>query len=655
MTAKNYLAADYDTIRADLMAWAKANYSEKWTDFSDGHISVFLLDLAAYLGDLLAYQGNATVREANATSAVRLESVRNISRGLGHVLPEADSAQVDLLLTLDPGGTYPLTLSTTDVVSNGNDQDPVLFSPLVETTITAAEALADGYTVTVAFQEGAEYSNVLLGLADGLPGLAMLLPAESVLVSSVEVTVAGTEWTRVDHLAASDGASQHFVVRRREGAVYVIFGDGEFGAVPADTSQVRATFRVGGGLRGRLGASTIETIVSLPATVLSVTNPAAANGGRNEPSLRQARASLQASLVTLKRAVTVDDHARLARVVEGVADAVAQASAQKTNVVKLWVAPAGGGAPTGALKNAVSAYLFDKKMVGKTVQILDPHYVDLDVEVLLHVSPRAKAVDVQEAAKATLINPNGTGLLDFSQLGFGGFDENREPLITQDLLRKRLGTLAPRGLMRSEIRRLTTIPVARPRSSGNTGNGTVGSIQLDNKRRRREYYILFTSAVNFQVTCRVVGKVSNITATALQDETLDQEEEFNALNSFNLGSLCPDRRKTTTVALGVSPDTQTFLKTSGASLFTLTEVGADYYAELPIGIAGTVGVPWFFELGAMTLGFTIAAGSTPFIAGDSFTLQTYPYAGDITLDFDEYPQLLSANLTLVTSGGSKVL
>lgn len=656
MPTIQYLSTDFDEISLDLAGFIAARFTgDKWTDLSSNTVASLLLDAAAYLGDLLSYQVNAGVREALPLSAVRLSSLRATLRGFGHKVPYRSSATVDIALTLDPGGPWPVTLDpASHLVSNGDPNSPVYFTPAAR-EITEAESILAGHVVTVEFTEGEVSSNVLLGVSDGQADLAYLIPATDLLPDSVEATVGGVDWTQVENFALSDADSKHFIVREKDGAFYAIFGDGQFGAIPTLAAQVRVTFRVGGGRRGNLDAGKIETVVALPTTVLSITNPARSSGGEEEPTLRQANLGFQASLSTLSRAVNEVDYSRLAITVSGVSSAIAKLSAQKSNLVRLWIAPSGGGTPSVALKNAVSVFFSDKKTIGKKITVEDPYYRDLRLSLLLHVKPSAKASDVSDLVKRTLINANGTGLFDFAQLGFAGLDGDREALLTDDRLKAKMAELSEAGLRRVEVKAMSVIPVARPRDGGNTGNGTA-TITLTGKQKRREYYLVMTAANTFDVYTRVPGVVSSISAATITDESLNILSEVGSLASLSGSDLCPDRRSPTVfVTIVNSPDEKTWQSAPGEpSFFTLTEVGADYFVQGAAPDPGTLGVDWLDpEGGNVTINLT--AGATPFIAGDSFIIDVYPEVGDIVMKFDEFPRLLEANLTLNTSGGSKVL
>ncbi len=90
------------------------------------------------------------------------------------------------------------------------------------------------------------------------------------------------------------------------------FGDGERGAVPADGDKFAVTYRVGGGTRGNVAADTltwIDPAIRTALGVLSVSNPLAATGGRDEEPADQVRElAPQAFRAVQYRAVRASDY-----------------------------------------------------------------------------------------------------------------------------------------------------------------------------------------------------------------------------------------------------------------------------------------------------------------------------------------------------------
>ena len=52
----NYLARDFDSIKNELINYAKRFYPNQYKDFTDASFGSFLLDTVAYLGDVVSFQ-----------------------------------------------------------------------------------------------------------------------------------------------------------------------------------------------------------------------------------------------------------------------------------------------------------------------------------------------------------------------------------------------------------------------------------------------------------------------------------------------------------------------------------------------------------------------------------------------------------------------
>lgn len=76
---RKYLAKDFDSLRANLLEYAKAYYPDRIRDFSESSLGGLFLDFAAYTGDNLSFYLDHQYGELNADTAV--ESV-NVQRAL---------------------------------------------------------------------------------------------------------------------------------------------------------------------------------------------------------------------------------------------------------------------------------------------------------------------------------------------------------------------------------------------------------------------------------------------------------------------------------------------------------------------------------------------------------------------------------------------
>ena len=125
------------------------------------------------------------------------------------------------------------------------------------------------------------------------------------------------------------------------------FGDDVLtGAIPDFGSEIRATYRAGGGAVGNVPAGAVTTVVDAPELAgARVTNPAPAGGGADRESIEHAVRNAPAVFRSQERAVTAGDYRALALQVNGVGKV--RADADRRNVVTLHVArPVAGRSTT---------------------------------------------------------------------------------------------------------------------------------------------------------------------------------------------------------------------------------------------------------------------------------------------------------------------
>jgi Baseplate J-like protein len=143
--------------------------------------------------------------------------------------------------------------------------------------------------------------------------------------SSLQVNVNGAAWTEVNSLYDQASSAQVFdVMNLPNGAAVVGFGDGVEGAtLPTGQSNIVANYRVGIGSAGNVGAGQITTLVDRPLGVSGVSNPMASTGGQDPQTVSGIRTNAPLSVLTLGRAVSIDDYQNLAASFAGIAQAFA--------------------------------------------------------------------------------------------------------------------------------------------------------------------------------------------------------------------------------------------------------------------------------------------------------------------------------------------
>jgi predicted phage baseplate assembly protein len=146
--------------------------------------------------------------------------------------------------------------------------------------------------------------------------------------STLDIRVNAVQWQQVASLYGQPAAgkdSQVYSVRLDDdGVSTVIFGDGTSGArLPTGQENLQATYRVGIGTVGEVGAHRLTLLKTRPFGIRSVTNPIAASGAADPEILDAARSNAPMTVLTLDRVVSLQDFEDFARAFAGIGKAQA--------------------------------------------------------------------------------------------------------------------------------------------------------------------------------------------------------------------------------------------------------------------------------------------------------------------------------------------
>ena len=120
ITPIDYTSRDFESIKADLVAYAKRYYSNTFQDFNQASFGSLMLDTVAYVGDILSFYVDYQANESLLETANQYNSILRIGRQLGYKFNSSATAY----------GTVALYV-TVPALSSGGGPDPQ-YIPIVE-------------------------------------------------------------------------------------------------------------------------------------------------------------------------------------------------------------------------------------------------------------------------------------------------------------------------------------------------------------------------------------------------------------------------------------------------------------------------------------------------------------------------------------------
>jgi predicted phage baseplate assembly protein len=207
------------------------------------------------------------------------------------------------------------------------------------------------------------------------------------------------------------------------------FGDGYFGQRPALGTDFSATYRLGSGRSGNVGAEAIAHLVlatedALGDLVLRLGNPLPATGGIDPETLLQARLDAPQAFRVQQRAVTAEDYAAIAARHPQVQQA--QATRRWTGSWYTWFLTVDrkGGLPIDVeFEQDLRQFLNQFRLAGYDLEIDAPRFVPLEIVFSVRTQPGYYPANVRASLLKVFSNqdyaPGQQGFFHPDQFTFG--------------------------------------------------------------------------------------------------------------------------------------------------------------------------------------------------------------------------------------------
>lgn len=313
-----------------------------------------------------------------------------IARGVSHALGNILLADHGETITAEPLGTVPAPhLQLVPEPSDDPCDHPAPFSvpprfhPVLDKGPVTQAAPFDPNTPSA-------FAATNLGLESRRPAVALQ---------------SGTiEWTVVSDLLNSFPEDRHFVVEtERDGRARLRFGDDQNGRRPNTGAAFEATYRIGNGRVGNVGAEAIAHALTSTADIVAIRNPLPATGGVDPESMEAVRQAAPYAYRRQERAVTTEDYARRA---ESFRDVQRAAATIRWNghghTVFVTVDRFANRPITASFEADLRAYLDQYRMAGYDLEVDGPRFIALEIGFFVCAEPEHFRAQVREQVLATL-------------------------------------------------------------------------------------------------------------------------------------------------------------------------------------------------------------------------------------------------------------
>lgn len=500
----DYTSRDFEAIAQDMVR-AIPFMCPEWTDHNLSDFGIVLQRLVAMVADTLHFYVDRIGNEAFLPTAITRRSVINLLQLINFRLNSAAPASVDVLFSIQNPLTGDLLIPAgTELQTSSDDTNGPIYFETSQDAIIPIGSL-DVSTPAVEGQTIRETIGVSIGVARQQFKLTQSPVIDNSISMYIDEGVGPELWSEVESFAYSGPDDKVFTTIRDENDnVTSIFGDNAQGKIPDNGSEIESEYRIGGGSRGNVPEDTIVLVNDTVtfngnAVNLAVTNPFSASGGEDAMTIDEAKVLGPQSLLALNRAVTAEDFVTLAEAFPGVAKAIVVVGATPMDVdtgccclVRLTIAPTGGGIPSTQLKADLLAYLEARKMIGTCLEIVDPEYQPVDgagtIYMASNFSTEQGAQDVEDSIDAFFV-------LGSEYVGFG------QSLYLSDFYH--LIESIP-GVDHVDLSELTKQPVSR--CGPWSGDCELKNFVVGSTSKNEEWTVTMTSPTTFSV----VGSVSGI-------------------------------------------------------------------------------------------------------------------------------------------------
>lgn len=423
---------DFDTLKKNFQDYLKTQDVFRDYNFDGSNINV-LLDVMSYNTYLNSFYVNMVASEMFLDSAQKLDSIISHAKELNYVPKSAHSASIttDIVfetfnivgnLTIPKGtrffgtndtGTYQFVTTETKTISSSNSTFSVLDLKMREGSY---------------FQDSFVIDNTIENQRFVLSNINV--DTDTITVNVVEnLGASNTEFLYTSSLfGLSSESNIYFLQCTQNGQYEILFGDGNFGRKPLNSSTVIVRYIINNGSKGNsvnslsisddIGPTNNGSITSTTVTVKE-----SSSGGSEQEGIESIRFNSPRYFAAQQRAHANDDYYALVMSKFGgeISDIAVfggqEVEPKRYGRAVISIKPSSGTIASNFLKGRVQSYLSELISVPNRTEIIDPDYIyvriNSTVQYDLSISSKTFSELYSIVLKA-IINYSSTNLEKFS-------------------------------------------------------------------------------------------------------------------------------------------------------------------------------------------------------------------------------------------------
>jgi len=407
MANKNITTAelDFDAIKTNIKTFLQSQAEFADYDFEGAGLSV-LLDILAYNTHYNALYTNLAVNESFLDSASKRSSVVSRAKEIGYVPHSAACPTATVNIVVSSTTSTPATLTLPAYSSFSSTIDGVQYV-FYNTEGISTSLSGSTYTFTgVKIKEGTPLNfkyTVASGVQYIIPNMDVDLTTLSVRVQDNATSSVFNTFVNQEEILNLDGASKVYFLKEIEGQLYELqFGNNTIGKGLDNGNIVNISYMVTNKESANGARLFNYTGSTLLGGTIAVTTTAPAQGGSDIESIESIRYNAPRSYSSQNRAVTVEDYKALIFRLYPDAQTV-NAWGGESNVpavygkVFLSIKPKSTTFLTATQKKQIiNEILKQKNVVSITPEIVDPEYINLEINTTAYYNPRLTQKTEQE-------------------------------------------------------------------------------------------------------------------------------------------------------------------------------------------------------------------------------------------------------------------